>query len=116
MMFLGKLIKQKCDNSEYLCKALCPVLIIHGMKVASSNQDDLIPFTDILAMYNALQSKRISLVITPELEHNCYDEYTDLYQPMQEYYGTVFPLDRVIDSSLTQGKASYRFSRVSLLH
>jgi len=31
--FLGSMIKQKCDNSEYLSMVRNYVLIIHGMKV-----------------------------------------------------------------------------------
>lgn len=66
-------------------------------------------------MYNKLKSAKISLVITEDLEHNTYDEYKDLYQPIKEYYETVFPLDRIIDSDLTEGRSPHRFSRVSRL-
>lgn len=113
MAFLGKLIKQKCDNAEYLALTQCPVLIIHGMKVLSSHQDELIHYSDIVAMYNYLQSKKISLVVTQELEHNVYSEFDDLYQPILEYYEKVFPLNKVVDSSAINGRSSVRFSRIS---
>lgn len=115
MAFLGKLIKQKCDNSEYLCNTLCPVLVIHGIKVGQVKEDELIPYADIVEMYHHLKNPKISLVITDELEHNVYDEYKDLFQPIKDFYSTVYPLDRVIDYSIAHGRSTHRFSRVSRL-
>lgn len=116
MAFLGSLIKQKCDNAEYLSQTQCPVLIIHGMKVNEGMiQDELINYKDIVDMYNQLQNKRISLVVTEDMEHNCYSEYTDLYRPIQEFYDHVFPIDKVIDQHALKRPNSINFSRVSTL-
>ena len=44
--FFGKIVKQKCDNQEYLKETKTPVLIIHGQKVR--NWDNLLGRADTL--------------------------------------------------------------------
>lgn len=94
---IGKMIIQKCDNSEYLGQTKCKILIIHGMKVGKADQDDLIPYNDIVTMVDALKNDNINLVVTQDLEHNYYNEREDIQQPIFEFYDLLYPQDKVFD-------------------
>lgn len=65
-----------------------------------------------------MKSKKISLIINEDLEHNSYSEYEDLFKPMKEYYEEVFPIDGVIDKTAhakLNPMAASRISRLSLV-
>lgn len=94
---IGHMIKQRCDNSEYLRSVKCKVLILHGMKVRGAEQDDLTSHKDIVAMVDFLQNENINLIVMEKLEHNYYDEKRDLQQPVFEFYDALFPLDTICD-------------------
>ena len=48
-------------------------------------------------MVDHLQNNDINLIVTENLEHNHYDERTDLQQPIFEFYDALYPLDTVCD-------------------
>ena len=94
---IGHMVKQRCDNSEYLRSVKCKVLILHGMKVRCAQQDDLTSHKDIVAMVDFLNNENINLIVMEKLEHNYYDEKRDLQQPVFEFYDAIFPLDSICD-------------------
>ena len=104
--FVGKLIKQKCDNSEHLKNTKIPVLLIHGM------QDKLIPYTDIVDMHKQLHGGLVSLVVNEHLEHNAYNEYDDLLLPISDFYKHVLPSQKVVDPSSLLKSSMLAYSSV----
>lgn len=51
-------------------------------------------------MVQQLQSKLISINVTPHMEHNVYSEEEDLLAPIQEFYTLGFPNDPVLEKIL----------------
>jgi len=111
--FFGKIVKQKCDNQEYLKETKTPVLIIHGQKVRNwdnllGRADTLQRHGDMVEMHSNLDNDMISMILKPDLEHCKYCDYNDLLVPMREFYQEKFNDQRVLDYTiLTAQDSSY---------
>lgn len=76
--FISFVVMNRFNNIEYIKKASCPILFIHGQ------QDSLIPVSHTLQLKNECKCP-IDVVLPEEMDHNKFDYELDLLQPMKEF-------------------------------
>ena len=75
-------IKDRFKNIEHIQEVECPVFIIHGAK------DTLIPKEHAEDLHS--HCKNISQILIPdEMDHNNFDFYDDLCQPLLEFMAKI---------------------------
>lgn len=68
----------------------------------------------MLELVQSLASPLISIVLSPDMTHNSYNDEKDLLRPLQDYFTRVFPKDKVCEPVLQARLARYTLSRSSI--
>jgi pimeloyl-ACP methyl ester carboxylesterase len=78
--FLASFVEEKFDNIVAIRRARCPVLLIHGEK-----DKTISPTHSKKLIANCINAKNAKAVYPPNMEHDAFDYYQDVSEPMRKF-------------------------------
>jgi len=70
----------------------------------------------MMAMQKMVNNNHVNIVVNPLLDHNAYNEYDDVFEPLREFFEHFFPKVHIIDTLTTAiSKNIHSENRISIL-